>query len=409
MNIGSAILEALSSLAANKLRSALTILGIVIGVAAVIAMLAVGAGAQNTINGQISGIGTNLVFIFRGNLTETVRNAKSLTLSDADAMIDPVQAPSVQEVAPVIQGSLQVSYAGQTATVTVNGVTPAYESVRNYSLLEGNFLTEVQMLERASVALIGVDAADKLFNRHEGITGLTVRINDQPFRIVGVLTPKGGGAFGSQDNVLLVPFSTARSRLIHRSTPDRVDVIFLEATTPETVADAAQQVAQILRFRHRTAVGLDDFTVLTQQDFLATANTITGVLTIFLGGIAGISLLVGGIGIMNIMLVSVTERTREIGLRKALGARRDDILMQFLTESSLLAFFGGVLGIAMGYAIAYIVGLIAASNNTNLTPAVSLDAVLMATLFSTAVGLFFGIYPASRAANLLPVEALRFE
>ena len=409
MNIGSAILEAFSSLAANKLRSALTILGIVIGVAAVIAMLAVGAGAQNTINGQISGIGTNLLFVFRGNLTETVRNAKPLTLSDADSFYDPIQASAVKEVAPVIQSSLDVAYAGQHATVTVNGVTPTYESVRNYTMLEGNFLTEIQMLEQASVALIGVDAADKLFNRHEGITGLTVRINDQPFRILGVLTPKGGGSFGSQDNVLLVPFTTARARLIHRSTPDRVDVIFLQATASETVSDAAQQVAQILRFRHRTMIGLDDFTVLTQQDFLATANTITSVLTIFLGGIAGISLLVGGIGIMNIMLVSVTERTREIGLRKALGARRGDILVQFLTESSLLAFLGGVLGVGLGYAIAYIVGLVAAANNTNLTPAVSLDAVLLATLFSTAVGLFFGIYPANRAANLLPVEALRFD
>ena len=197
--------------------------------------------------------------------------------------------------------------------------------------------------------------------------------------------------------------------MIHRSTPDRVDVIFLEATTSETVSDAAQEVAQILRFRHRTIIGLDDFTVLTQQDFLATANTITSVLTIFLGGIAGISLLVGGIGIMNIMLVSVTERTREIGLRKALGARRGDILIQFLTESSLLAFLGGVLGVALGFTIAYLVGLYAAANDTSLTPAVSLDAILLATLFSTAVGLFFGIYPATRAANLTPVEALRFD
>lgn len=409
MSLGSAIFEAIASLAANKMRSTLTILGIVIGVAAVIAMLAVGTGAQQTINNQISGIGTNLLFVFRGNLTETVRNSKPLTLADAEALTDKFQAPSLKEVAPGIQGSLKVDYAGKSTTATIYGVTPEYESVRNYSLLEGEFFSEVQTLEHASVALIGVKTADKLVGRREGLLGLTVRIDSQPFRIIGVLGPKGGGAFGSQDNVLLVPFSTAQARLIRRSTRDRVDVIFIQATSADTVNNAVQEISQILRLRHRSAIGLDDFTVLSQQDFLSAASTITNVLTIFLGGIAGISLLVGGIGIMNIMLVSVTERTREIGLRKALGARRRDILVQFLTESSLLAFIGGVLGIALGYLIGYVVGQIAAANNIDLTPAVSLDAILLATLFSTAVGLFFGIYPANRAANLQPVEALRFE
>jgi putative ABC transport system permease protein len=409
MSLTSAIVEALASLAANRMRSALTILGIVIGVAAVIAMLAVGAGAQETINSQISGIGTNLLFVFRGNMTTTVRNAKVLTLGDVEALKDKGQAPSIQEISPAIQSNMRVEYTGQSATVTITGVQPNYEQVRNYTLTEGEFFGDVQIYERASVALIGVDAADKLFGRHEGLLGLTVRIENQPFRIMGVLSPKGGGSFGSQDNVLLVPFSTAQARLIHRSPRDRVDVIFIQATNADTVNSASQEIAQILRYRHRSAVGLDDFTVLTQQDFLSTATTITNVLTIFLGGIAGISLLVGGIGIMNIMLVSVTERTREIGLRKALGARRGDILVQFLTESALLAFLGGVMGIALGYLIAYVVGLVAAANNTNLTPLVSVDAILMATLFSTAVGLFFGIYPANRAANLQPVEALRFD
>jgi putative ABC transport system permease protein len=409
MTLGSAILEALSSLAANRLRSALTILGIIIGVGAVIAMLAVGSGAQATINAQINGIGTNLLFVFRGNFTETVRNAKPLTLGDAETFSDPFQAPSVQEVAPVIQGSLDVSYAGKSDTVTINGVTPAYEHVRNYSVQEGQFFSDIQMLERASVALIGVDAADHLIGRREGLVGLTVRIEGQPFRIIGVLTPKGGSSFGSQDNVILVPLSTAQFRLIHRSTRDRVDVIFIEAVSQERVRLAALEVAQILRLRHRTIVGLDDFTVLTQEDFLSTANTITSVLTIFLGGIAGISLLVGGIGIMNIMLVSVTERTHEIGLRKAMGARKRDILIQFLTESALLAFLGGIFGTLLGYLIAFIVGQVAKANNTDLTPLVSLDAILLATIFSTAVGLFFGIYPANRAASLEPVEALRSE
>jgi len=409
MNLSSAIIEALSSLAANKMRTALTVLGIVIGVAAVIAMLAVGAGAQQTINAQINGIGTNLLFVFRGNLTERVRNSRPLTLGDAEALTDKFQAPSVKDVAPGIQGNLRVEYSGKSITTTVYGVTPAYESVRNYTMLEGGFFSEMQMLENASVALIGVDAADKLFGRREGLLGISVRVENQPFRIIGVLSPKGGGAFGSQDDVLLVPFSTAQARLIRRSTRDRVDVIFAQATSPESVQSAAQEIAQILRVRHRSAIGLDDFTVLTQQDFLSTAASITNILTIFLGGVAGISLLVGGIGIMNIMLVSVAERTREIGLRKALGARKREILIQFLTESALLAFLGGVIGIALGYLIGFIVGEIAAANNTDLTPAVSLDAILLATLFYTAVGLFFGIYPANRAASLEPVEALRSE
>jgi putative ABC transport system permease protein len=226
--------------------------------------------------------------------------------------------------------------------------------------------------------------------------------------VIAVLVPKGGGAFGSQDNVVLIPFSTAQTRIIRRAR-DRVDVIFVQAVSAEAVLSASDEISQILRQRHRTAIGVDDFTIFSQQDFVETARTITGVFTLFLGGVAAISLLVGGIGIMNIMLVSVTERTREIGLRKAIGARRRDILIQFLTESSLLSMFGGIIGIGLGWLIAFIVGRIAEANGTPLNPTVSLDAILLATLFSTAVGLFFGIYPANRAANLQPVEALRYE
>ncbi len=408
MNITQAIIEALESLNANKLRSGLTILGIVIGVAAVIAMLAAGTGAQNTITGSISGIGTNLLFVFQGNMVERVRNIKPLTMQDADAFKDEFLAPSVAGVAPVIQRTLQITYQGEQTNSQVNGITPDYFSVRNYNLTEGDPITQDNLLGEASVAILGPQAADKLFSRHEGITGETIRIEGQPFRVIGVLESKGGGSFGSQDNVILIPLSTAQTRLIRR-TRDQVDVIFVQAVTSDAVPQASQEVADILRTRHRTALGADDFTVFTQQDFLSTAQTITGVLTIFLGGVAAISLLVGGIGIMNIMLVSVTERTREIGLRKALGARKRDILTQFLTESALLSLFGGLIGIGLGWLIAFIVGKIAAAANTPFTPTVGLDAVLLATLFSTAVGLFFGIYPANRAANLEPVEALRYE
>jgi putative ABC transport system permease protein len=251
--------------------------------------------------------------------------------------------------------------------------------------------------------------ADKLFGRQDGLVGETVRIEGQPFRVIGVLKPKGGSGFSNADNQVLIPFSTAQARLIHHSIADQVDLLLVEAISPKSVPEASDEVAQILRTRHRTAIGADDFTILTQQDFLSTASTITNVLTIFLGGVAAISLLVGGIGIMNIMLVSVTERTREIGLRKALGAHKSDIMIQFLTESAVLSLIGGIIGIILGYSIGLAVSQIAKANNATISPSIGIDIILIATLFSTAVGVFFGLYPANRAANLEPVEALRYE
>jgi len=408
MNILQIISEALESLNANKLRAALTILGIVIGVAAVIAMLAVGTGAQDTILGSISGIGTNLLFVFQGNLQQDVRNEKPLTISDINALSDVYQAPHIQVIAPVVYGTLTASFSGESTAPEVFGVTPEFEAVRNYLLIEGSFITEDQVNGLASVALLGPEVADKLFDRRTLITGETIRIDGQPFRVIGVLEPKGGGSFGSQDNVILVPITTARARLLDRER-DHVDVAYVQAISAETVPIAHEEIAQILRNRHRTEIGMDDFTIFTQEDFLSLAGTITDVLTIFLGGIAAISLLVGGIGIMNIMLVSVTERTREIGLRKAIGARKRDILIQFLTESALLSMFGGFIGIIFGWVISFAVGKIASASGTPFTPTVKLDAIILATIFSSAVGLFFGIYPANRAANLEPVEALRYE
>ena len=409
MSIAQSFFEALESLSGNKLRSGLTVLGIVIGVAAVIAMLAVGQGAQESITGSISGIGTNLLFVFRGDAGDNVRNPKPLTLGDADALRDQFAAPSIEAVAPALQGSGIVSYGGEQTSPQLFGVTPEYFQVRNLKVSEGELITEEHMLGRASVVLLGSGVAETLFDRTNGLVGETVRIEGQPFRVIGVLESKGGGAFGSEDDQIIIPFTTAQARLIRRSTNDRVDIIFVQAVDGDLVAQASDEIAQILRTRHRTAVGADDFTVFTQQDLLTTFESITGILTIFLGGIAGISLLVGGIGIMNIMLVSVTERTREIGLRKALGARKRDILTQFLTESSLLSLIGGIIGIMLGWFISYIVGRIAEASGTAFTPLVGMDAILLATIFSAAVGLFFGIYPANRAASLEPVEALRYE
>jgi putative ABC transport system permease protein len=389
----------------------------VIGVAAVIAMLAVGNGAQESITGSITSIGTNLLFVFRGSPDSqqgppdrsSARNDRPLTLADAAAIADPFAAPSVAAVAPAIQGNGTISFAGENASTTITGVTPEYFTVRNLELAEGEFINEEHLLGRMSVVVLGPEAADAVLGRHDGIVGETIRIEGQPFRIIGVLAAKGGGAFGSEDNTAYLPFTTAQARLLKRSARNEVDVIFVQAVTGDAVPQASEEIANILRQRHRTPIGGDDFTVFTQQDFLQTFAAITGVLTIFLGGIAGISLLVGGIGIMNIMLVSVTERTREIGLRKALGARRRDILIQFLTESSMLSLIGGIIGILFGWLISFSIGQIAAANGTAFTPVVGMDAVALATIFSAAVGLFFGIYPANRAASLEPVEALRYE
>jgi len=409
MTIWQAILEAIESLASNKLRSGLTILGIVIGVGAVIAMLGIGRGAEASITGSIQGIGTNLLFVFRGG-SEDVRNPQPLTLGDAEAIADPFLAPSVIGVAPLLQGSGEVTFGGHSKVTSIVGATPDYATVRNYAVTEGEFINDGHLLGRASVVLLGPDVAEALFDRTEAIVGETVRIEGQPFRVIGILEAKGGGGFGpSEDDRVLVPMTTAQTRLLRRSGRDRVDMVMVQAITAEAVSDASEEISQILRTRHRTAIGADDFSILTQQEFLDTFSTITGILTIFLGGIAAISLLVGGIGIMNIMLVSVTERTREIGLRKALGARRSDILIQFLTESSVLSLIGGIIGIGLGWTIAKIVENIAAANDTVFIPQIGLDAVLLATLFSGAVGLFFGIYPANRASSLEPVEALRYE
>lgn len=408
MKYWQAILEALESLSANKMRSGLTIIGIVIGVAAVISIVSIGRGAENTITGSIQGIGTNLLFVLRGG-AEEVRNPQPLTLGDATAIGDPFQAPSVAGVAPILQGQATLTTGGESASTMLLGVTPEYFPVRNMTLLEGEPIREEHILGKASVVVLGFKVAERLFNRTEGVTGEVVRIEGRPFRVIGVLEPKGGSSFSNEDDRALVPLTTAQERLIRRATRDRVDYLIVQAISAGAVAQASEEIAQILRTRHRTAIGADDFTILTQQDFLDTARTITNVLTIFLGGIAAISLLVGGIGIMNIMLVSVTERTKEIGLRKALGARRVDIMIQFLTESSLLSLIGGLVGISLGATISFIVERIAAANNTPINPSIGVDTVLLATLFSTAVGLFFGLYPANRAARLEPVEALRYE
>ena len=410
MNILHQFAEAFRGVSSNKLRSALTVLGIVIGVAAVIAMLAIGRGAQNSISSSIESIGTNLVYVYSGNQNvRNLRNPKPLTLSDATALMDPVNAPSILRVAPVIQGQGEVSYSGESTNTSIVGVTAVYGLVSNIKASEGELISDNNLTSRAAVAVIGVDVANSLFGRSVNLVGETIRVMGQPFRVIGVLESKGGGGFGSQDNQILVPLTTAQSRLIRRANPNQVNSISIQAVDANSVSKAVEEVTQILATRHHTAAGKEDFSILNQQDILSTAQSITGVLTIFLGGIAAISLLVGGIGIMNIMFVSVTERTREIGLRKAVGARKIDIMIQFLVESSVLSLIGGVIGILLAWGIATVVGRIASASNVNIVPTIQLDMVLLATLFSAGVGIFFGFYPSLRAANLQPVEALRSE
>ncbi|MBN1264058.1 MAG: ABC transporter permease [Anaerolineales bacterium] len=407
MNIMQNIVEALESLISNKMRSSLTVLGIVIGVGAVIAMLGIGEGAQQAITGQIGGLGTNLIFVLRGG-DENIRNPQPLTITDADALMDPFNAPSITGVAPYVSGNVEVSYSGESSYISGNGVTADYDDMRNITLLEGEFISEAHILSRAAVVVLGPDTAENLFGHSDGVIGETIRIEGQPFRVVGVTEPKGGSGFSNEDDQVWVPLSTAQIRLLKRPV-DRVDVILVQAGNPDLVPQAEEEIKMILRVRHRTPIGQDDFTIFTQKDILDTASMVTSTLTIFLGGVAAISLLVGGIGIMNIMLVSVTERTREIGLRKAIGARKRDIMVQFLVESILLSLVGGIIGILLGYGITLIVDSIAKASDVALNSSINLNAILLATLFSSAVGLFFGAYPAKRAADLEPVEALRSE
>jgi putative ABC transport system permease protein len=415
MKIQRVLRETITSLSGNKLRTGLTVLGIVIGVGAVIAMLAVGQGAQNSIATQINSIGTNVLSVSAGSGprfsaagANNVRNIRALTLADAQAVANPVQAPSVQAVAPILQGNTTAGANGQTTSTSVYGVTTSYFSIRNEEVTEGTFFNDQQVSTHARVAVIGVDLATTLFGQTTGLTGQTIRLNGQTFTIIGILKSKGTSSFGSADNQVIIPLTTARDRVIKRS-GTTVDGIYVQATSADAVSEASTQIGNIMRLRHHVAVGKEDFSIQSQAALLSTATSIVGILSAVLGGIAAISLLVGGIGIMNIMLVSVMERTREIGLRKALGARNVDIMTQFLAESAVISMLGGIIGILLGWLLSFIIGQVASASGTSLSPAVSLNAILLATGFSIGIGLFFGIYPARRAARLEPVEALRYE
>ena len=407
---------AIRSLISQKLRTLLTMLGIIIGTGAVIGLISVGQGAQTTITSQIQGLGSDLIFVFPGNfttaMTRRVISRDTLTLKDAEAIADPAQTSLVVGVAPKVSVAGFLVYQGTTDSQRIVGSTPEFETVSNRPVEYGAFFTKTELDNSTRVVVLGAQTARTLFGDAQSAVGQNLRINKLPFVVVGVLKEVGGIDFtGPRDNAAVIPITTLmrvfKSDHSVSDASNRVDVIDVAVIDAQSIDIAIADIQTILRERHRIRIGADDdFTVASQKDILGILSQITGILTLFLSVIAGISLLVGGIGIMNIMLVSVTERTREIGIRKAVGAKRSDILMQFLVESVLLSFTGGALGIGFGWLISVVINQIAGSSfHSVLTP----SAVAMSFGFSVFVGLFFGIYPASRAASLNPIEALRYE
>jgi putative ABC transport system permease protein len=406
-------LESIESLSGNKLRSMLTVLGIVIGVAAVIAMLSIGRGAQASITSRIESMGTNLIYVTPGSTSQSgVQSASgsagTLTLDDADALAN---LANVEAVASQTSNFVQVVYQGVNVNTRLMGVTPGYETVSSLTLEDGEFISDSDQSARSLVVVLGSSVAEDLFGSTAGVVGQKVRLNGQSFKVIGVLASKGSTGFMNQDDQVFVPLSTALYRLVGGERfrgSSVISQITVKASSANVVDQVASEVTSTVRDLHGTVEGADDFTVTTQESTLAAATEVSDTLTIFLGGIAGISLAVGGIGIMNIMLTTVTERTHEIGLRKAIGAKRRDILLQFLVESMVLSFVGGLIGVVLGWGASRLMGQVQFSGST-ITPVVGMDSVLLATLFSMAVGLFFGIYPATRAARLQPVDALRYE
>jgi putative ABC transport system permease protein len=405
MNLSESLLTALDSLRSNKLRAALTMLGVIIGVAAVIALLSIGNGVSASINDQINAIGTNLILISTN--PDNSDGYQTLTLSDVAALSDQSRAPDVAEVAASVGAGFVVTAGGNSTRPSINGVTANYFRVNNLDeFAAGDTLTDNDVDTRARVAVIGDQVAEDLFPDSYAV-GQNIKINGASYEVVGVLVASGS-AFSDTDSSVFVPITTAQSRLVTNRTRQGekpVHAIIAQAASTEANEAALEQITAVLREEHDIAYAAeDDFRLVSQSDLLNTAGQITGTLTAFLGAIAGISLLVGGIGIMNIMLVSVTERTREIGIRKAVGALRRDILTQFLLESVVLSLIGGIAGIILGWIIATVAG-----RAIDLAAPLDVGTVLLATGFATAVGLIFGIYPAWRAAGLRPIEALRYE
>ena len=415
MNLFESTRVAMLALAANKLRSALTMLGIIIGVSAVIALMSIGRGVEKFFVDQFTSLGTNLLYVYPGQLSqgpprERGRERGVLTLADSHAINNPLRVPDVIAVAPEVRGNALIARAGKDMDVSVSGVTAAYQDALSGEAAIGSFITDADVEERSRVVVIGSDVFGKLFEPYEDPLDQTIRVNNILFRVIGVMEERGAGVGGANlDEMIFIPLTTVQDRLFRLRTVSgeyQVSLIYAAVNSEDRMEAAQQQITDLLRERHKIAFrGEDDFVVINQSDLLAIFGDILSALTLFLSAIAFISLVVGGIGIMNIMLVSVTERTREIGLRKAVGAKRRNVLSQFLIEAITLALIGGLLGILLGAG-----GAVAATSFIdNFSAVVGLDAIAIAIFFSMAVGLFFGIYPAYRASRLNPIDALRYE
>lgn len=404
MTLGASFHVALRAIKGNPLRSLLTMLGVIIGVASVIAMISIGQGARQATTAQIESLGSNLLTVIAMSARQggiaAMTPVQTLTLADADAIAG--QVPGVTGVSAEFSRQAQVVFGGQNTYTQISGVTPAFTSVRNWRPAQGDFFTDDDLRRRAKVAVLGKTVASNLFGETDPLGG-RIRIRGVTFTVLGVMESKGaGGPMGDRDDAVFVPLTTAQYRLFGVT---YVRSIYVQTSDAGDMTAVAQEVTNLLRTRHRIASGReDDFTVRSQADIIQALTGVAQTMTLLLGGVAAVALIVGGIGIMNIMLVSVTERTREIGIRKAVGARRADILLQFLVESATIGVTGGLIGIALGTLGSKLITQLA-----GWATLISMQAVVLAFTFSVAVGVFFGLYPARRAAMLDPIEALRYQ
>ncbi|MFH1375291.1 MAG: ABC transporter permease [Patescibacteria group bacterium] len=406
MNFFESIIDAVNTIADNKLRSGLTMLGIIIGVASVIVMVAIGEGAQKNVTNRIQQLGSNLLIITPGGTNQTnVRGSSGGgrgTLTNDDVAMIQAETAGLSAISPEYSGRKQVILGSQNTNATITGVLPAYETVRNAHVAAGRFISAGNQQQLDRVAVLGQTVAANLFNGADPI-GTDIRIENGIFTVIGVMESKGQQGFGNADNVVFIPLSTAQVRVF--GVGDQVSTIYISVADAQAIEASKTEITNELLQSHQISNAEDaDFSVLNQTDAIETLNDVTKIFTILLGGIAAISLIVGGIGVMNIMLVSVTERTREIGIRKAVGARRRDILAQFLTESTLISVFGGMVGIILAVG-----GTIIIRKYAPIETTVSLFSIILAFVFSVSIGIFFGIFPAYKASRLKPIDALRFE